>query len=203
MKCSLKVLSQCGINYKGLFISALFLLLVGCGGKKEEAPISVTKGQNAAQLEKEKALSNPYPNDFGPEKLDVSGYSKERQEGYHLMVKKCSVCHSAARPLNSQFVDLKNEEMEELKRSQPETLKDKKVWQVEPKIWQRYVKRMMAKPGCGISDVQGKKIFKFLREDSSRRKLGDNASKWAGERNKLLVQFKIKYPDRYRELFSD
>ena len=157
----------------------------------------------AAQAEKEKAMKNPYPNDFGPSKLDdISKYNPEQQEGYKLMQDKCSRCHTPSRPLNSQFLDLKPEEMEKLKQSNPEIFKDKKVWQAESGVWQRYVKRMMAKPGCSIADVDGKKIFKFIVEYSKREKTGANAAKWATHRKKLLEDFKTKYPARYKELFE-
>ncbi len=158
--------------------------------------------KSAAELEKEKALKNPYPNDFGPDKIDVSGYTPEQQAGYKLLQDKCSRCHTPSRPLNSQFLQLKPEEQASMKTSNPEIFKDKLVWQVEDSIWQRYVKRMMSKPGCAIADADGRKIFTFLRDDSKKRKTGANAKAWAEHRKKLLAQFKEKYPARYKELFE-
>ena len=62
------------------------------------------KDDSAYELEKQKALKNPYANDFGPEKIDVSSYLKEMQTTYRtLLVPKCGRCHTPARPLNSQF----------------------------------------------------------------------------------------------------
>jgi hypothetical protein len=157
----------------------------------------------AAAAEKEKALKNPYPNDLGPDKItDLSKYTPEQQEGYKLMQTKCSACHTPSRPLNSQFVDLKADQIAAFKKSNPEVFKDKLVWQIEDGVWQRYVKRMMAKPGCNISQDQGKKIFRFLVEYSKREKLGANTAKWKEHRSKLLAEFKQKHPDKYKELFE-
>ena len=167
--------------------------------------ISQSSGQepaSSAQAEKEKALKNPYPNDLGPDKIDASKYTPEQQEGYKLMLDRCSRCHTPSRPLNSQFVDVKPEEMAGLKKSNPEIFRDKLVWQVESGIWQRYIKRMMAKPGCNISDAEGKKIFRFVVADSKKRKTGVGASAWSAHRKKLIADFKAKYPDRYKELFE-
>lgn len=157
----------------------------------------------AAAAEKEKAMKNPYPNDLGPDKVaDISKYTPEQQEGYKLMLDKCAKCHAPSRPLNSQFVDLKAAEIEAAKKSNPEMFKDKLVWQVEDGIWQRYIKRMMAKPGCNISNEEGKKIWKFIVEDSKRRKTGAAAAAWAAHRKKLMADFKEKYPARHKELFE-
>jgi len=185
-----------------LLFSLIFT--VSCGKKESDAPKEspATSSKSAADLEKEKAMKNPYPNDLGPDTIDVSKYSAAEKEGYELMRAKCAVCHTAARPLNSQFVQLKESEQAAEKKVHPEVFKNKLVWQVESKIWQRYVKRMMAKPGCNIKDAEGKKIFKFLLADSKRRKTGAMASKWGTQRKKMLKDFKAKYPDRYKDLFE-
>ncbi|MBI4424157.1 MAG: hypothetical protein HY554_10545 [Elusimicrobia bacterium] len=163
-------------------------------------------GKSAAELEKEKAMQNPYPNDLGPETVDVSGYPKEAQEGYTLLKSRCAQCHTAARPLNSRFVepdaekDKRESVVADLKKSAPDLFKDYSLHQIEAGVWQRYVKRMMAKPGCKISPAEGKKIYKFLTVDSSKRKLGANAKKWAEHRKKLIEDFKKAHPERYKEL---
>ncbi len=82
--------------------------------------------------------------DKGPAKIDVSKYPKDMQEKYKLFAKKCSSCHTLARPINSDFV-LEEE-------------------------WERYVKRMMRKSGTLISPDEGKQIFEFLAYDSKTRK---------------------------------
>lgn len=156
----------------------------------------------AADAEKEKAMKNPYPNDLGPDKVDVSKYSPELQAGYKLLVDKCARCHSPSRPLNSQFLDLKGPELEAFKKANPDMVKDKAVIHAEDGIWQRYVKRMMAKPGCNIAPEDGKKIWKFIVEHSKREKTGANAAKWAAQRKKFLEEFKTKYPARHKELFE-
>jgi len=167
------------------------------------------------EAEKAKALKNPYANDFGPKSIDVSTYPPEIQDAYHnILLVKCQRCHEASRPLNSQFVEPSGPKEQhqaiiaKWKAEQPEIFKDKLVWQIEgksaagPGIWERYVKKMMSKPGCNISPVEGKKVWQFLCYDSEKRKTGANAAKWAEHRRKLLADFKAKYPDRYRELYE-
>jgi hypothetical protein len=59
-------------------------------------------------------------------------------------VKKCSKCHTIARPINSDFV--------------------------LPSQWERYIKRMMYKPNSGLNDKDAKAIYTFLVYDASVRK---------------------------------
>ena len=82
--------------------------------------------------------------DKGPAKIDVSKYPADMQSGYKLFVTRCAKCHTAARAINCDFA-----------------LDDE---------WERYVKRMMRKPGSGISPADGKKIFEFVAYDSKIRK---------------------------------
>lgn len=182
------------------------------GGLLAAAPRRLVSAQEkkktAAELEKEKAMQHPYPNDLGPEGIDevVKGYPKDKQEGYKLMTAKCSRCHSSARPLNSRFVEPDADRAKraavvaEWKKSRPELFAQRYVWQIEEDIWQRYVKRMKAKPGCDLSDAEAKRIWGFLVYDSNQRKLGKNAAAWEAHRKKLLEEFKEKYPKRYEEL---
>lgn len=169
----------------------------------------------AADWEKKKALANPYVNDLGPDVLDeavLKSYPQEAREGYRLLrgddeKRNCQTCHTSARPLNSRFIELDAPNMAEekkaiaaLKISHPEYFADKRVWQIEPGIWRRYVKRMMAKPGCGISNADGKKIWRFLVYDGARRKLGAGAADWRKLRLKLIGDMKSINPVRYEEL---
>lgn len=82
--------------------------------------------------------------DKGPATIDVSKYPFEMQENYKLFAKKCSSCHTLARPINCDFA--------------------------LPDEWERYVKRMMRKPNSGINSADGKKIFEFLVYDSKTRR---------------------------------
>ncbi len=135
--------------------------------------------QFAASVEKNKALQSPYANDLGPDALPaeaLQAYPDDIRKGYDLTRMKCAKCHSAARPLNSEFTD--------------------------PDVWQRYVKRMMAKPGCDILSAEGKQIWKFLVHDSKTRKLGANEAKWAAHRKRLMAEFRQKYPARYHDLYE-
>jgi len=182
------------------------LLLTGGFARAEES---------SYEAEKAKALKNPYANDFGPASVDVSSYPQEIQDTYkNIFLVKCQRCHQASRPLNSQFVEPSAPKEQHAsviakwKSEHPEMFQDKLVWQIEgksasgPGIWERYVKKMMSKPGCNISPAEGKRVWQFLCYDSEKRKTGANAAAWAEHRRKLLADFKAKYPDRYRELYE-
>ena len=54
----------------------------------------------------------------------------------------------------------------------------------------------------GSSAEEGKKIWKFVVEDSSQRKTGPSMQLWSVHRKKLLEEFKVKHPERYNELFA-
>jgi len=191
--------------------------LVVAGGQVQRSH-SADEGSAASssyEAEKAKALANPYPNDAGPATIDVSSYPPEIQDTYkNLFLVKCSRCHQTSRPLNSQFVepsgpkDQHQAKIAEWKKTHPEMFQDKLVWQIEgwtpgqPGVWERYVKKMMSKPGCNISQQEGRKIWQFLTYDSEHRKTGANAAKWAEHRRKLLADFKASHPARYKELFE-
>jgi hypothetical protein len=80
----------------------------------------------------------------GPATIDVSKYPQGIQDNYAVFSQKCSQCHRLSRPINSDYA--------------------------LPDEWSRYIKRMMYKPGSGISSGEGKKIYEFLVYDSSVRK---------------------------------
>ncbi len=80
----------------------------------------------------------------GPAAIDISKYPPGIQENYEVFSTKCTQCHKLSRPINSDYA--------------------------LPAEWERYVKRMMHKPGSGINPTEGKKIFDFLVYDSSIRK---------------------------------
>jgi len=83
--------------------------------------------------------------DKGPSKIDVSKYPPDMQKKYALFTKKCSQCHTIARPINCDFA-LEEE-------------------------WDRYIHRMMRKAGpSAIGPDDGKAIFEFLVYDSKTRK---------------------------------
>lgn len=184
----------------GVSVGLLVAVLLGggglvCGGgssdqqaKKAAQPADVTAdvktaddasagtaARGSGMSEKEKAQKEPYPNDAGPMTIDVSSYSAEMQAKYKTL-QQCANCHVLARPINTQFHD-----------------KD---------TWRRYVKRMIRKPGCGISNADGKKIYEFLVYDSQKRKISKK-TQWKAHRLKLLKKFKQEHPDRYQLLFED
>lgn len=82
--------------------------------------------------------------DKGPATIDVSKYPPEIQADYKLFSKKCTHCHTLARPINCEFA--------------------------LPDEWSRYVKRMMRKPDSQISADEAKNIYDFLVYDSKIRK---------------------------------
>ncbi len=85
--------------------------------------------------------------DKGPAKIDgkvLATYPKEMQRVYNeLFSKRCSRCHTLARPINVTMA---------------------------PTEWERYVKRMMRKPGSGIKPQEAKQIWEFLVYDTAKRR---------------------------------
>ncbi len=164
--------------------------------------------QSPEEAEKANALASPYPSDLGPNTIDVIGYPANHQAGYKVMVAKCAQCHGPERPLNHRFVEPeggKDEKaqaaaMAALKGKNPEMFTSPTVWQVEVRVWARYVNRMMNKPGCKISKAEGKQIYEFMVYDSLKRKTGPAAKSWEAHRKKLIADFKTKHPARYAEL---
>ena len=104
----------------------------------------------------------------GPATIDVSKYPDGIKENYEVFSTKCTQCHKLSRPINSDYA--------------------------MPDEWSRYIKRMMHKPGSGISNADGKKIYEFLVYDSSIRKkamLDDKLAK-ATPQEKTDAEAKIK-----------
>lgn len=197
----------------GLAVLVVFAVAAYRGSARD----AEAQSKSAAELQREIALSNPYPNDLGPATLSKSvldGYPKDIQEGYHLMLgdaahPRCQTCHTAARPLNSRFVEPEGKDMDEreanvekLKQEQPGLFGPKAdgIWEVSADQWQRYVRRMLSKPGCDISVPDAKKIWAFLVYDGMHRKVGAHAAAWKAHREKLIARFKAKYPKRYEML---
>ncbi len=118
-------------------IAAVALLaVIGLGGA-----IRVVRAQDKEEPLDPRILKY----DKGPAKIDVSKYPPDMQKRYALFTKKCSQCHTIARPVNCDFA-LEEE-------------------------WDRYIHRMMRKAGpSAISPDDGKQIFEFLVYDSKTRK---------------------------------
>ena len=104
----------------------------------------------------------------GPATIDVSKYPDGIKENYEVFSTKCSQCHKLSRPINSDYA--------------------------VPEDWSRYIKRMMRKPGSGISAGDGKKIFDFLAYDSSvrKKKILDEKLAKATPEEKKAAEDKIK-----------
>ena len=104
----------------------------------------------------------------GPPTIDVSKYPDGIKDNYEVFSAKCTQCHKLSRPINSDYA--------------------------LPDEWSRYIKRMMHKPGSGISCGDGKKIYEFLVYDSSVRKkamLDEKLAK-ATPQEKAAAEAKIK-----------
>ena len=93
-------------------------------------------------LRASRAVPKTYPVDKGPNFIDVTTYSPKMQESYELFTRKCSRCHTVARPINSTFA---------------------------PDEWREYVYKMMRKPGSGLTPKTAEEIIKFLIYDSEHR----------------------------------
>jgi hypothetical protein len=104
----------------------------------------------------------------GPATVDVSKYPDGIKENYEVFSTKCSQCHKLSRPINSDYA--------------------------LPEEWSRYIKRMMHKPGSGISAGDGKKIYDFLAYDSSvrKKKMVDEKLAKATAEEKKAAEDKIK-----------
>jgi len=104
----------------------------------------------------------------GPATINVAKYPDGIKENYEVFSGKCSQCHKLSRPINSDYA--------------------------LPDEWSRYIKRMMHKPGSGISAGDGKKIFDFLAYDSSvrKKKLVDEKLVKATPEEKKAAEDKIK-----------
>ena len=104
----------------------------------------------------------------GPSTINVSKYPEGIQDDYQVFSQKCSQCHKLSRPINSDYAT--------------------------PEEWSRYIKRMMHKPGSGISNSDGKKIYEFLVYDSSIRKKAmlDQKLEKATPKEKAEAEAKIK-----------
>ena len=110
----------------------------------------------------------------GPATIDVSKYPDGIKENYEVFSTKCTQCHKLSRPINSDYA--------------------------LPEEWSRYIKRMMHKPGSGISAGDGKKIYDFLVYDSSMRKkkmLDEKLAKATPEEKKAAEDKIKELHDKY------
>jgi hypothetical protein len=85
--------------------------------------------------------------DKGPSHIEgsvLASYPRPLQETYEkVFSKRCSKCHTLARPINTDFT---------------------------PTKWEEYVKKMMRKPGSGIKTEDAKRVWQFLVYDTAKRK---------------------------------
>jgi hypothetical protein len=145
-----------------------------------------------------------FPNDFGPTRLDVSQYPARIQKDYRVFVQRCSQCHTLARAINSQYLQLTAKEQQTAKVEEPELYQDDKIWHVNDSVWSGYIQNMHVKPGASLrhypADID--QLTEFLVYDSKARKTGANRESWRAVRQKLLDSFKKSEPKRYEEIFG-
>jgi len=94
----------------------------------------------------EPAQDKPDPRDFGPDRIDVSGYPVAQQKTYVVYAQKCSKCHPLARSVNARF---------------------------NSTDWKRYMKRMIRRPNSGINEEQAAQIYEFLKYYSAQLGIKD------------------------------
>ncbi len=112
----------------------IHLLLISISG-----PAILLSAQGLSAQEREQKV---FEADKGRDYIKVSSFPVEIQERYDVFAKKCSKCHTLARPINTNFSFAK---------------------------WKRYVKRMLNKPDSGISPKTGKMIYQFLKFYQAQR----------------------------------
>ncbi len=109
--------------------------------------------------------------DAGPKTINVAKYPADQKAAYKVFARKCSKCHTIARPINSDFV--------------------------LPSEWERYIKRMVFKPNSKMSDADGKTIYRFLVYDASvrkRDKLKKALASLSAEREDAITKIKSVNP---------
>jgi mono/diheme cytochrome c family protein/cytochrome c5 len=117
-------------------ISRVTLLVIAAGA---------IVGNGLRTLEAQQALAPRIAAaDKGPSKIDVASYPPEMQKAYALFTKKCGLCHSVARVINSDYV-LEGD-------------------------WEADVHNMTARAGKLISPADAQQIYDFLVYDSKIRK---------------------------------
>jgi len=164
---------EAGQMRSGMRIFLAGSVIAGIAGLVLASRAVSADAKGVAMSDKEKAQKEPFPNDLGPDSIDVSAYPAPLQKKYEFL-QECAQCHTKSRPINSQ------------------------IWQDD--AWKRYVKRMKAKPGCEIKHA--KEIYEFLRDDSKIRKEGKK-KEFKAHRLSLLTQFKAKFPERWTLLFEN
>ena len=104
----------------------------------------------------------------GATTIDLAKYPQGIKDNYEVFSQKCTQCHKLSRPINCDYV--------------------------MPDEWSRYVKRMMRKPGSGISTAEAKSIYEFMVYDSSVRKKAQLDERLAAAKpeEKTAAEAKIK-----------
>src|SRR5688500_8077567 len=80
-------------------------------------------------------LAGPSSIRSGADSVNVDALPEKLREPYEVFRVRCSKCHTLARPLNARL---------------------------RGDAWRLYIKKMMRRPGSGISEQNGAQIYEFL-----------------------------------------
>lgn len=191
---------------KWLMGLGVVVLAAGCGERTPAPSTPPLQGEAVGVASSPGRLSKGggiFADDLGPETLDVSAYPGPIQGGYRLLQEKCSRCHSAARPLNSPFVEMGASEVAATKRQHPEWFQNEAVWTIRSEVWKRYTHRMAMKPRSEINRKEADAILAFLVYDGKIRKIGQGAASWKAHRSRLLVDFQKRFPETFELLYGE
>lgn len=194
--------------HRFFLLLALSALLVGVASAApdDEAPTGATAP--AWTRWKGKTGRPRFPADLGPDTIDVSRYPTEYQATYRTRFQTlCASCHSLARAVNSELLELTPEEMEAFRKETPRLTSSPPVWKTGEGVWHDYLIALKMRPpccgGCPVltsRDVQ--RIGDFLVYDSKVRKTGSRAASWEEHRTDLIQRFEKANPERYEELYG-
>jgi hypothetical protein len=169
------------------------------------AALVIGAGLRAGQADNSEGPGGPvFPNDFGPTRIDVARYPERIQADYPVFVQRCSQCHTIARAISSQYLQLTPKQQKAAQAREPEIFQDDKIWHINDSVWSGYVQHMHEKAGASLrhypADID--QITEFLIYDSKARKTGVRRETWRAARQKLLDDFKTSDPKRYAEIFG-
>lgn len=150
-----------------------------------------------------------YPEDLGPDAIDVSLYPEEHRKAYEeVFLPVFLTLGGPARAINSPIVEL--DPLLELaqEQSHPGLFSDARVAEATRDGWKRRVEEIRIRPPCCgacpvLSLKDARRLWRFLVYDSLRRKTGPAAPAWIRHRRVLLERFKTEHPERYRLLYGE
>lgn len=143
-----------------------------------------------------------FPEDLGPEKINISQYPPQyRKTYYEVFLKVYGFLGTQARVINSPLVEMDPQLEETERRLHPALFADPLIAIPTRNGWKREVEKIRRRPPCCgacpvLSRQDAMRLWEFLVYDSIIRKTGPHASGWIRHRQKLLRQFEKTHPDR-------